>query len=108
MSGWFSVVLEFEAQVHDAPTGDDGLCEASVRLINASDIEDAHKRAMDLGRESEHHYFNELGERVTWQFRGVVEVQEVGSETIVDGIEVFSRLYRKGCPGASGARPERS
>jgi hypothetical protein len=38
---------------------------------------------------------HENGERVTWRFRSVVEVQEVAEDTLVDGVEVLSRLYRK-------------
>jgi len=102
MSKWFSAVLTFEAEINGT-SEDDGLCEASIRLVEASDIDVAQEKARELGWELEHDYINENGEQVTWRFRSVVEVQEVEEETIVDGVEVFSRLYRTHQP--EDARP---
>ncbi len=100
MSSWFSAVLLFEAEVN-GEFPEDGLCEASLRLVEASDIDVAHGKASALGLRAEHGYLNESGERVEWKFRRVAEVQVLGETTSLDGIEVFSRMYRSGDqPGA--------
>lgn len=97
MKKWFSVVLGFEAQIAGAVVDRDGLREASVRLVEASDEVTAHTKAQQLGREAEHEYRNECGENVVWKFLGVGAVQEVG-DPIHDGVEVFNRLHRAGTP----------
>jgi hypothetical protein len=94
MNRWFAALLTFEAEVDGVPN-DDRLCEASVRLVEAADLEAAQEKARRLGRESEHVYLNENGERVTWRFDKLIDVQEVGEGPLVDGVEVLSRLYRK-------------
>ncbi|MGC4069493.1 MAG: DUF4288 domain-containing protein [Polyangiaceae bacterium] len=95
MSGWFSAVLVLEAEVNGL-VPEDGLCEASVRLIESSDADDAYEKAAVLGLEAEHGYLNENNERVEWRFRRVAEIQDLGSIVPSNGVEVFSRMFRKG------------
>lgn len=101
MDKWFSALMELEAEIGGLPQHD-GLCEASVRLFRATDVAAAQDKAEVLGRQLEHDYLNENGEPVVWRFRGVIDVQEVEEDSIVDGVEVFSRLYRKTRPDDGG------
>jgi hypothetical protein len=94
MTNWFSVVLIFEAEV-DGICPLDALCEASIRVVEAPDAESAKGKAATLGFQAEHNYQNDMGQMVQWRFREVVEVQDLGETSIDDGIEIYSRMFRK-------------
>jgi hypothetical protein len=101
MSSWFSAALLFEAEV-GGECAADSLCEVSIRLLSAANLELAKERAAALGRDGEHGYTNASGEQVVWRFRGVLEVQELEGGVLEDGVEVFSRMFTK--DDASDAR----
>src|SRR3989442_1169396 len=87
---WFAAKLLFESSVRE----DDGrvLQEESIRLMQADDESHAYSKASQLGNSEEHHYLNEQGETVVWQFVSVVEIQDLCEENVSDGMEVFSTL----------------
>lgn len=97
MSAWYAAVLEFETSI-DGLTGDGALCELSIRLVLAGGDVEAREKALAVGAEAVHSYRNEDGELVLWNFRGLRELQRIESEVMEDGVEVFSRLYRRGTP----------
>jgi hypothetical protein len=95
MSGWYSVCMLFESEVDDQ-SSEEPLCEESIRLIKAADVDAARVIADSLGAELEHAYFNPDGKTVRWVFRGIVELQDLCESEIVSGTEVFSRMFKKG------------
>ncbi|WP_437997658.1 DUF4288 domain-containing protein [Sorangium sp. So ce185] len=95
MSGWYSVCMLFESEVDDQ-SSEEPLCEESIRLVNAADVDEAKRIADSLGVELEHSYANPDGKTVRWMFKGIVEVQDLCEAEIVNGTEVFSRMFKKG------------
>ena len=91
---WFSAVLLFEAKVHDDLLGPH-LCEESIRVIEAADAEEARIKAEGIGRQGEHSYKNEPGSIVEWRFVRTVEIQDLCEDSVSDGMEVHSRLFRR-------------
>ncbi|HTN89588.1 MAG TPA: DUF4288 domain-containing protein [Sorangium sp.] len=95
MSGWYSVCMLFESEVDDQPS-EETLCEESVRLIKADDVDTAKAVADSLGAELGHAYSNPDGKTVRWVFKGIVDLQDLCESDIVSGAEVFSRMFKKG------------
>ena len=96
---WFSARLLFVALV-DGVHPPDALEEESIRLLRASSSEDATRRADELGAASTHEYENEAGQTVQWTFLETIEVQDLCTEDLGDGAEVFS-TFRRGAPGGT-------
>lgn len=90
----FFACLQFESQIENDPN-DEALVDESIRLVIANDEDGALARAESLGRELEHEYLNEQGERVFWRFISVVDVQKFCEDELADGVEVYSRLNWK-------------
>jgi hypothetical protein len=87
---WYSAKLLFKTdKIEDSQPC---MIEESIRLIQATDEEEAQARAEALGRAEEHSYANETGQLVYWRFIEVMEIQDLGEDEISDGIEVYSRL----------------
>ncbi|WP_437515133.1 DUF4288 domain-containing protein [Sorangium sp. So ce1099] len=95
MSSWYSACMLFESEVDDQ-SSEEPLCEESIRLVKAVDVDAAKAIANSLGVELEHEYSNPDGRTVRWVFRGIVELQELCESEIVSGTEVFSRMFKKG------------
>src|SRR5690606_37215183 len=91
---WFSARLLFESEVHDDQKTEP-LCEESIRLVDAQDEAEARHKAEQIGREEQHEYRNEAGVTVRWKCAKVLEVQDLCESRISDGMEVYSRLFRK-------------
>ena len=70
-----------------------GLREESIRVLLADSEAAARQRAEVIGRQNEHEYRNSEGNLVSWRFVVVEEVQDLSEDEIVDGTEVFSRMY---------------
>jgi len=63
-------------------------------LVRADEESEARILAEQIGRSSEHEYEVASPEPhiVRWRFRGTDSVYEILSETLANGVEVFSRL----------------
>ena len=59
-------------------------------LIAAETEDDARVRSLKLGRDNEHSYANAAGGETSWVFESVIDVKEVLSEVLCEGVEVFS------------------
>lgn len=94
MNTWFAARLIFETEIGGRPSSDP-LCEESIRLIEAPELDAAEAKALVIGKESEHSYENEEHEVVQWRFKGVLEIYELCESQLTDGVEVYSRMYRK-------------
>jgi len=91
---WYSVRFLFESKVSDSKEADP-LCEQSIRIFSAKSEEEVLEKANRFGAGEEHGYLNENGDKVEWAFVRILEIQDLCESEIVDGLEVFSRLYRK-------------
>ena len=94
MTNWYSANLLFRANVDD-DSGAQPLCEESLRVLIADSDEDARTRAEQIGRAAQHSYLNDAGKEVQWVFVSVLELQDLCESALLDGMEVFSRLYRE-------------
>ena len=68
------------------------MIEESLRVVRASSEDEARAKAREVGVENAASYENETGERVEWSFVEVLEIQDLDEESLVDGVEVYSRL----------------
>jgi hypothetical protein len=74
------------------------LCDEQIHLIKAPDEDTAYLKAIELGKEKEDYYKNDLGETVFWEFFGLVDLEELDVTTIQDGVEIRSRLFDNSNP----------
>lgn len=94
MKSWYSAKLLFQSKINDAWL-EHPLCEASVRILLAESEEEAGARAQQVGVAAEHEYQNEQKETVKWEFISVLDIQEIDGNSLEDGTEVYSELFRK-------------
>jgi hypothetical protein len=91
---WYAAVLILKG-VAGPGWADERLTERQLRLVRATDPDAAYERALQLGRDAEHEYKNEAGERVHWQFLGLAELAEIDDAELRDGSEVLSTYSSK-------------
>lgn len=70
------------------------IIEESIHIFLAASREEADEKAFLIGKRGEHSYKNDQEEDVHWQFVNVLEIQSLSTDTIEDGMEVFSYMYR--------------
>lgn len=83
---WFSAKLRFAVFIGSL---DCDLMHESVCLMQASDFNEAHAKAILIGRHSEKRYLNGEGKEVAWNFAEVISLDIIGADTL-DGAEVYS------------------
>lgn len=71
------------------------LCEENLILISARSESEAWLKAKDFGRKRQHSYRNVYKEKVSWKFVQLQELQQVMSEKLGDGVEVYYRLFHR-------------
>jgi len=94
MKKWFSVETFFEG-INMSMTNVTSLWEQSIILVEAENNERAKTNAKKIAIENEHEYQAIDGSVIKWKFRDLGNVFEVDSESLVDGIEIFSRFLRE-------------
>ena len=70
------------------------LYDRQIKVLRAATDELAYERGLELGRAENHSYKNSAGERVSWEFLGLGNLEELLEKTISDGTEIHSRLER--------------
>lgn len=70
------------------------LYDRQFKVLRTCTHEAAYQRAVKLGKEENHSYKNSAGDKVSWQFVGLSNLEMLHDEDIVDGTEIFSRLQR--------------
>ncbi|RYU74794.1 DUF4288 domain-containing protein [Hymenobacter persicinus] len=68
------------------------LFDEQIRLIQASNSEEAYQKALILGKQEELEYLNEDGMTVRWSFEGLFDLDIV--ESLTDGAEITSKRIR--------------
>lgn len=91
---WYTANLLFKRTRDRGPNNkDDILWEESIRLIDAASEEEARSSAKKIG-ESKPVNFETSDGAVTWTFDRVERVVAIDSESLVNGVELFSRFLR--------------
>jgi hypothetical protein len=67
--------------------------DEQLRLIHASNKEEAFYKAQQTGKKEEETFYNLKQEMVKWQFINVSELYRVGE--MIDGAELYSRIEEK-------------
>jgi len=99
---WYSARLLFES-VHDPPDPKRRpLFEESIVVFQAGAQESIPAKLRQLEHAREIEYRAAAGNLVRWEFREVLEVQEISTDRNVleDGIEVYFRWWEKPGPQA--------
>ena len=103
MGIWYSARLLYEA-VHNPPDPKPSrlfpIFEESIIVFHIEDEDSIQTRLLELATAKEHHYTAVAGNEVHWTFREILEVQEIMSEHIDDGVEVFFRWWHNPGPRA--------
>lgn len=97
MKSWYTARIRFVSHTDNRVTTD-ALWEDSLRLVYAESEVDARQRAEDIGKNAQHEYKNESGEVVSWHYVSVLEVFDLCESELVEGTEVFSRLFWRDQP----------
>jgi hypothetical protein len=90
---WYSASLLYEG-INSGISEAEQLWEETIVLFLAKDEEEADEKARLLGVNSEHEYKSVSKDIVKWKFRHIQSIQEVLSDNISDGTEVFSRFLK--------------
>jgi hypothetical protein len=92
---WFGVKVYQRAKHERSPSSQD-LFEEIIFLVQASDEEEAKRRALQHAKRAETQYENVYGEIVSWDTdTRVVDVFCMLDEQPQDGSEVYSRFFYK-------------
>ena len=75
-------------------------CDEQVYVLRAPDDKAAYQKALKIGQHEEHSYQNTYDETVTWEFVGLVQLDELMDEAIEDGTEITSRLFDHANPSS--------
>lgn len=90
---WFTGRLLFESTLKKGKK--EALFEEKWILCFAENEEGARGRLNQLARQMQHSYKNAEGNIIEICFREILEIQEVLSEKIGEGTEVFFRFWHK-------------
>src|SRR5262249_28601075 len=90
---WYLAVLVVASHVDDGCPASP-LVDLQYKLVQASDAEEAYRRALELGTAETHSYENADGAEVHWEFLGLNDLRELDEPDLHDGVEVFSSLKR--------------
>jgi hypothetical protein len=94
---WFSARARFHSTIGGEEQPDD-LCEWVVYLVSGETTDEVGLKAEAIGRGNETSYQNEDGNLVSWVFEEIEEIQSLCETDLYDGMEVYSRLYRRNGP----------
>jgi len=91
---WYSAKLLFVCEIIDDNIDNlDRLCEESIIIFEANSECDLQKTVEQIANSMQHNYENDEGQTVTWQFQGILQIQDLCEEKIDSGTEVYSRLF---------------
>ena len=87
------LLFQFHVDV-DGDSGKRRLCEERIINFKARSKDDALKKAQRRGKEGEHAYKNSDGNKVMFQFVGIMDLMSLGSEADADEVwyEIRERL----------------
>lgn len=68
-------------------------CDEQIRVIHATDDNEAYEKAVRLGAQQQDVYQNSYGEPVSWEFVGLANLEELLADAILDGTEIRGRIF---------------
>ena len=86
---WYATALVVSSIVEGAPDVKP-VIDFQVRLLKATNHEDAYQEALRLGVKEQLEYDNALSESVSWRFEGLYDLVELGTGDLKPGVEVFN------------------
>jgi hypothetical protein len=89
MSQWYVAVLVMQCKIDGVPSG---RLDRQIRIVSAPDHESAYTKALFLGAKAQHSYPASDHGTVTWEFKGLEELDVILSETLVDGTEIWNQM----------------
>jgi len=89
MSQWYVAVLVFQCKIDGVPTG---RVDRQIHVISATDHEAAYTKALFLGSRAQHSYPATDGGTVTWEFKGLHELDQILAERLEDGTEIWNQM----------------
>lgn len=92
---WFIARLFFMAEVKSRLRRKKILCEESLILISARTEPEARLKARRFAKARQHSYRNVYKEKVSWRFVELQELQQIMSEKLSDGVEVYYKLFHR-------------
>jgi len=90
---WYSARLLYESVAVEQGRDNDPLFEEKLIVFIAGENDDIVTKVTSLAKRDEIQYENALGYDIRWEFREILEVQEIMSEAIEEGTEVFFRFW---------------
>lgn len=97
MDRWYVATLILQCRVGETEE-ETWTVDEQIRVIRATDAENAYMKALAIGRDAEHSYTNAYSEVVRWQFLGLADLEELLGGEIRDGTEIRSRLFESNEP----------
>jgi hypothetical protein len=91
---WYVAEALFQSAIAPQIASYSPLIERTYFLVSADAETAANEKAVTLARSKEHSYANAEGDTVQWSFLKIERVREVLDETLGDGTEVWSVIYR--------------
>lgn len=104
MKTWYSTALVMSCEV-GGMSGRDASSFLQTHLLQAENHEQAYELAQQIGKECETQYDNQEGERVSWVFKGLQDLQELG-EKLSHGDEISSLKIDSSAPGMIVSKEE--
>lgn len=96
---WYVAKLILQCRVGDDDSGP-WTCDEQIRVINATDDDQAYEKALRIGKGQEHNYQNVYSEIVRWSFIGLNDLERLDEDVIKDGTEITSRLLKTENPSS--------
>ena len=88
---WYTAVLVRGAHVGGV-LDDERMGDMLYLLVEAEGAEEAHARALELGRAASDSYEDDDGKTVTLSVLGLADLAEIGDEAPGHGVEVYSQM----------------
>ncbi len=89
---WFSVEALYSCRIESDFDDGESLIERKIFLIDVPKGESSEDKARLMAKSMEHEYMNPDNEKVKWELRRILDIQELCEKTLYDGVEVFARL----------------
>lgn len=90
---WYTAVLVLGCTVEGVPNRKP-LVDLQIRLIQAEDNDEAYRISLEIGKQEEQIYKNDAGERVSWTFHGLHDLEELYYSP-EHGVEIYSVRQRE-------------
>lgn len=98
---WFVATIILKCEVDGKPTTPgEWTCIEQIHLLRGSTRDEAYEKALTIGRSQETSYQNTEGKPVTWKFIGLENLEELASNRVRDGMEIWGRTFHTEYPEA--------